>query len=197
MLIHINYGRTEILNPSEVGLETVSSSILLVVAQENPEVVLEHIKKNNVESKMLSVHNFSVSRNLYEIAKVISDILGDDGLLKEMTSIFPQTLPNRRDILFDNEDMMFLEHKIDKLNNLQVTGGEFAKRYLEEEKRMKENGIVHTLIQSDIYMQRSFYLNYIPKGRYDWVMEDLLNKILYGKVDQKRADQVYYAINGE
>ena len=187
----------EILNPSEVGLETVSSSILLEVAQENPKVVLEHIEKNNAESQILDVHNFSVSRNLYEIAKVISDKLGDDDLLIKMLAIFPKTLPNRGDVLLDNEDMMFLEHKIDKLNNLQVTGGEFAKRYLEEEKRMKENGIVHTLIQSDIYMQRSFYLNYIPKGRYDWVMEDLLNKILYGKVDQKRADQVYYAINGE
>lgn len=185
----------EILNPSEVGLETVSSSILLEVAQENPKVVLEHIKKNNAESQILDVHNFSVSRNLYEIAKVISDKLGDDDLLIKMLAIFPKTLPNRGDVLFDNEDMMFLEHKIDKLNYLQVTGGEFAKRYLEEEKRMKEKGIVHTLIQSDIYIRRSFYLDYLPKGRYDRAMEDLLNKLLYSKVDQMRAGQVYYAIN--
>ena len=185
----------EILFPSEVGLGTVSSSILLDVAQESPKVVLEHFKKNNSESKMLSIHNFSVSRNLYEIAKVISDKLGDDDLLIKMLTIFPKTLPKRGDVLLDNEDMMFLEHKIDKLNNLHVTGGEFAKRYLEEEERMKEEGIVHTLIQSDIYMRRSFYLEYIPKGRYDRAMEDLLNKLLYSKVDQMRADQVYYAIN--
>ena len=112
-----------------------------------------------------------------------------------MLTIFPKTLPNSGDVLLDNEDMMFLEHKIDKLNDLQVTGSEFAKRYLEEEKRMKEEGIVHTLIQSDIYMRRSFYLDYLPKGRYDRAMEDLLNKLLYCKVDQMRADQVYYAIN--
>lgn len=185
----------EILVPSEVGLGTVSSSILLDVAQESPKVVLEHFKKDNSESKMLSIHNFSVSRNLYEIAKVISDKLGDAGLLIKMLTIFPKTLPNSGDVLLDNEDMMFLKHKIDKLNDLQVTGGEFAKRYLEEEKRMKEEGIVHTLIQSDIYMRRSFYLGYIPKGRYDRAMEDLLNKLLYSKVDQMRADQVYYTIN--
>lgn len=61
---------------------------------------------------------------------------------------------------------------------------------------MKNNGSIGMLIRSDIYTRRSFYLDYIPKGRYDRAMEDLLNKVLYGKIDQKRAGQVYYAING-
>ena len=186
----------EIVRPSEIGLDTVASLMLLEAVQDKPKVVLNHLRKENVEEQLLRVENFSVSRNLYEIAKVLVDTEGYDALLKGLEPIIPKTLPDKGDVWIDYDDMMFLDHKIEKLNYLQVTGKDFAKQYLEEEKLMKNNGSIGMLIRSDIYTRRSFYLDYIPKGRYDRAMEDLLNKVLYGKIDQKRAGQVYYAING-
>ncbi len=186
----------EIIRPSEVGLDTAASSMLLDLTQENPKAVLAHLRKDDVEEQLLSVLNFSVSRNLFEMAKVFAEIEVNDTLQKRVSTIIPETLPDKGEVWFDNEDMMFLEHKIEKLNYLQVTGKDFAELYLEEEQLMKNNGSIGMLIRSDIYTRRSFYLDYIPKGRYDRTMESLLNKVLYGKIDQKRAGQVYYAING-
>ena len=92
--------------------------------------------------------------------------------------------------------MLLISHKIDKLNNLQVTGGkDFAKPYIEAVRALRKEGTLDRLNLSDKYVRRSFYLSSIPKGRYGRTMEAVLNKVLYGKVDIKRADKVYYAIN--
>ena len=92
--------------------------------------------------------------------------------------------------------MMFIEHKIDKLNNLQVTGGkEFARPYLDAVHSLKDDGTITRLLKTDEYIRRSFYLNGLFKGRYIRTMEDVLNRVLYNKVDYERAGRVYYAIN--
>lgn len=186
----------EILHQSEFGLATVTSDLLLEIATENPSLVLEIIRVENVWKQLCTITNFSVSRNLYKIAKVLSDECGYDDFLNGIKLVIPDTMPNRGDVMMDSGDVMFIEHKIDKLNELQVTGGkEFAKPYLDEVQIMRNNGTIKMLIQSDKYTRRSFYLNYIPKGRYVRTMDEILNKILYGKVDYKRADKVYYTIN--
>lgn len=113
-----------------------------------------------------------------------------------MVSVIPDTLPDRGDVVFDNKDMLFVEHKIDKLNNLKVTGGsEFAKPYLEAVKEMGGIDKMKMLIKSDHYAARSFYMNVWHEGRYSRTMSDILNRILFGKVDFKRASSVYYVIN--
>ena len=50
-------------------------------------------------------------------------------------------------------------------------------------------------VKTDEYIRRSFYLNGLFKGRYIRTMEDVLNRVLYNKVDYERAGRVYYAIN--
>jgi len=186
----------EILNPSEVGLATAASSVLLEIANSHPEKVLMYMKDGNLQNQLSMIPNFSVSRNLYEIARLFLEKCGYDDFQNIMHPIIPDALPDRGDVMIDSKDMMFIEHKIDKLNNLQVTGGkEFAKPYLEKIKEMQLNGIVDLLIRSDIYTRRSFYQKGAPIGRYGRAMENVLNKVLYGKVDYKRASRVYYAIN--
>jgi hypothetical protein len=187
---------SEILHQSEVGLATLTSDLLLEIATENPNLVLEIIRVKNVWKQLCVITNFSASRNLYEIAKVLSDECGYDDFLNDIKLVIPDTMPNRGNVMLDPGDVMFIEHKIDKLNELQVTGGkEFAKPYLDEVQLMRNNGTIKMLIQADGYTRRSFYLNYLPKGKYVRTMDDILNKILFGKVDYKRADSVYYAIN--
>lgn len=186
----------EILNPSEVGLATAASSVLLEIANSHPDKVLTYMREGNLQNQLSLIPNFSVSRNLFEIARLFLEKFGYDDFLNIMHPIIPDELPDRGDVMIDFKDMMFIEHKIDKLNNLQVTGGkEFAKPYLEKIKEMQLNGIVDLLIRSDIYTRRSFYLKGAPIGRYCRAMEDVLNEVLYGKVDNKRASRVYYAIN--
>lgn len=186
----------EILTPSEVGLATVASSVLLEITNSHPENVLTSMREGSLQNKLSLISNFSVSRNLYEIAKLFSEKCGYDVFLSIMHPIIPDELPDRGDVMIDFKDMMFIEYKIDKLNNLQVTGGkEFAKPYMEKIKEMQLDGIVDLLIRSDRYTRRSFYLKSAPVGRYGRTMEDVLNTILYGKVDYKRASRVYYAIN--
>ena len=154
------------------------------------------MREGNLQNQLSLIPNFSVSRNLFEIARLFLEKFGYDDFLNIMHPIIPDELPDRGDVMIDFKDMMFIEHKIDKLNNLQVTGGkEFAKPYLEKIKEMQLNGIVDLLIRSDIYTRRSFYLKGAPIGRYCRAMEDVLNEVLYGKVDNKRASRVYYAIN--
>ena len=105
-------------------------------------------------------------------------------------------MSDRDDVMIDIEDMLLISHKIDKLNNLHVTGGkDFAKPYIEAVRTLRKEGILDCLNQSDKYVRRSFYLSGAPKGRYGRAMEAVLNKVLYGKVDMKRADRVYYTIN--
>ena len=186
----------EVLNPSEIGLRTESSAVLLDIASSSPIIVLEKVRLEDTRNRLCEVRDFSVSRNLYEVALILADNCGYDGLLQIVRYIIPDSLPDRGDVVLENKDMMFIEHKIDKLNNLGVTGGrEFAKPYLDLVHSLENDGSITRLIDSDKYIRRSFYLDYFPKGRYDRAMEDVLNKVLYGKVDYNRACQVYYAIN--
>lgn len=186
----------EILKPSEIGLATASSAILLEITKVNPNVVLQYLQSVEVQKELSEVVNFSVSRNLYEIALLLQKQCGQDVFLDFMKSIIPDSLPDRNDVMFDNNDMLFIEHKIDKLNYLKVTGGrEFAKPYLEAVKEMGGIEKMSMLIKSDRYAARSFYMSVWHEGRYDRTMSDILDRVLYGKIDYKRAARAYYAIN--
>lgn len=186
----------EIKQNVEIGLNTIVSAVLLEIALEKPSIVLEYIQSDDEQKALLNVRSFSVSRNLYEIALVLSERCGYNGLLEKMETIFPDTMTDRGDVLIDFEDMMFIEHKIDKLNNLQVTGRkEFAQPYLDAVHSLKNDGTITRLFKADAYIRRSFFLNGLFKGRYIRTMENVLNRVLYGKVDYERARRVYYAIN--
>lgn len=186
----------EIKQNVEIGLNTIASAVLLEIALEGPSIVLEYIQSDDEQKALLNVRSFSVSRNLYEIALVLSERCEYNGLLEKMKTIFPDTMPDRGDVLIDSEDMMFIEHKIDELNNLQVTGRkEFARPYLDAVHSLKNDGTITRLFKVDAYIRRSFFLNGLPKGRYIRTMENVLNRVLYGKVDYERARRVYYAIN--
>ena len=185
----------EVVSPSEIGLATQASAVLLEMAKDNPDRVLAHTKMKDNEAQLLNIPLFSVSRNLYEMAKVFAEKCGYTDLLAELKSVIPESLPDRGDVWIDFKDKMFVEHKIDMLNNLNVTGKDFAMLYLDEVHEMAKNGVVSTLIRSGVYVQRSFYLDYPPKGRYSRMMENLFDRILYRKVDNARAGRVYNAIN--
>lgn len=186
----------EVLRPSEIGLATAASAMLLEIAKEMPEVVLQHMKNGEIQKQLEGIANFSVSRNLYEIAQLLKDQYGYDAFLNEMKIHIPDALPDRGDVMLENKEMLFIEHKIDKLNNLKVTGGrEFAKPYLDALKEMGGEERMKLLMKADHYTARSYYMNVWHEGRYSRTMTDLLNRVLYGKVDSKRAGSVYYAIN--
>ena len=185
----------EVLVPSEIGLATQASAVLSDMANDSPEMVLSHIKKKDAEEKLMGVSLFSVSRNLYEMAKTFAKQCNYSELLVKMHTVIPESLPDRGDVWIDFEDKMFVEHKIDKLNDLRVTGRDFAKQYLEEVQEMKKNGAIGVLIRSGVYVRRSFHLDYCPNDSYNRVMGNLFDRILYGKVDRARAGRVYYAIN--
>lgn len=186
----------EILKPSEIGLATASSAILLEITKEIPNVVLQFLQKVEVQKELARVPNFSVTRNLYEIALLFHKLCGQDDFLNLMRTVIPDSLPDRNDVMFDNNEMMFIEHKIDKLNGLKVTGGrEFAKPYMDAVKEMGGIDKMSMLIKSDRYAARSFYMSVWHEGRYKRTMSDILNRVLYGKIDYKRAAHAYYAIN--
>lgn len=186
----------EIKQNVEIGLNTIASAVLLEIALEGPSIVLEYIQSDDEQKALLNVRSFSVSRNLYEIALVLSERCEYNGLLEKMKTIFPDKIADRSDVLIDFEDMMLVGQKIDKLNNLQVTGRkEFAQPYLDTVHSLKNDGTITRLFKADEYIRRSFYLNGLSKGRYIRTMEDVLDRVLYGKVDYERARRVYYAIN--
>ena len=183
----------EVCSPCETGLDVAASAILVEIAKINPTTASRYLC---TEDTVTNIPNFSVSRNLYEIGLLLSDKCGETVLIEKMRLVIPESMPDRGDVMIDFDDMLFISHKIDKLNNLQVTGGkEFAKPYLEAVEQLRKDGTLGRLNQSDQYVRRSFYLNGAPKGRYGRKMENVLNKVLYGKVDRKRADRVYWAIN--
>ena len=186
----------EVLKSSEIGLASAASSMLLEIAKEMPEVVLQHMKDGVIQKQLENVVIFSVSRNLYEIAGLFNEKCGYTSFLNEMKTILPDSLPDRGDVMFDNVQMMFIEHKIDRLNNLGVTGGkEFAVPYLDALKELGGEDRMRMLLKADLYTARSYYKNVWHDGRYSRTMINLLDRALYGKVDSKRANSVYYAIN--
>ena len=165
-------------------------------AHDNSEIILGHISGEGIWSKLLMKQNFSVSYNLYEIAVLLSEKCGYAAFLNLVKEIIPDSVSDRGEVMIDYDDMFFMSHKIDRLNSLKVTGGkEFAIPYLDEVRRLKQDGRMDIMIRSDKYVRRSFYLDYSPKGRFDLTMEDLLNKLLYGKVDYPRAAEVYNVVN--
>jgi len=186
----------EIVRPSEIGLATSASSVLLEITKEIPEVVLHHMEDAVLHKKLERIANFSVSRNLFEIARLFNDRCGYSAFLNDMKAILPDSLPDRGDVMLENKQMMFIEHKIDKLNDLKVTGGrEFAKPYLEALKELGGEERMKLLMKADRYTARSYYMTVWQDGRYSRTMIGLLDSALYGKVDNKRSDHVYYAIN--
>lgn len=185
-----------IIKSSEPGLATKASEVLLEFAHDNSEIILGHISGEGIWSKLLMKQNFSVSYNLYEIAVLLSEKCGYAAFLNLVKEIIPDSVSDRGEVMIDYDDMFFMSHKIDRLNSLKVTGGkEFAIPYLDEVRRLKQDGRMDIMIRSDKYVRRSFYLDYSPKGRFDLTMEDLLNKLLYGKVDYPRAAEVYNVVN--
>ncbi len=130
------------------------------------------------------------------MAQLLKDQFGYDAFLNEMNTHIPDALPDRGDVMLENKEMLFIEHKIDKLNNLKVTGGwEFANPYLEGLRVLGGEERMKLLMKADHYTARSYYMNVWHEGRYSRTMTDLLDRVLYGKVDSKRAGSVYYAIN--
>ena len=186
----------EILEPSEIGLATAASSVLLEITKEMPVEVNRHVEAGELQKSLSELSNFSVSRNLYEIAQIFKEQCGDEQFINIMKSVIPDTLPDRGDVMLENEDMMFIVHKIDKLNDLKVTGGrEFATPYLAAVKEMGGKEKMTMLVRADHYAARSFYMSVWHEGRYSRNMSDILNKVLYKKVDYARAGRVYYTIN--
>lgn len=186
----------EILNPSEIGLATAASALMLEISKEIPDVVLQHLENGEIQKQLNGIASFSVSRNLYEVARLFQEKCGHESFLNELKVHIPDTLPDRGDVMLENKDIYFIEHKIDKLNNLKVTGGhEFAKPYLEALKVMGGEERMKMLMKADHYTARSYYMSVWHEGRYSRSMTDLLDKVLYGKVDSKRASRVYSAIN--
>lgn len=186
----------EILDSSEIGLATASSAMLLEISKKMPDIVLKHIEKGEIQKQLGMLANFSVSRNLYEIALSLSEKCSHKQFLDIMKSIIPDVLPDRGDVILDNMEMLLFEHKIDKLNNLKVTGGqEFARPYLFALKEMGGKDKMLMLINADRYAARSFYMTDWNEGRYNRTMSEILNRVLYSKVDIKRANLVYYIIN--
>lgn len=186
----------EILQTDEIGLDVAASAILHKITKEYSKIACNYLLNVEIQENLCHIPNFSISRNLYLIGSLLSEQCGESSLLERMKTVIPASMPDRDDVMIDIEDMLLISHKIDKLNNLQVTGGkDFAKPYIEAVRALRKEGTLERLNQSDKYVRRSFYLCGIPKGRYVMAMEAVLNKVLYGKVDIKRADKVYYAIN--
>lgn len=188
----------EILVPQEVGTDTISSAILRDLAEEHSTVIVELLQEHNTVVRLSEIHNFSVSYNLFLVAKTLKDKEGFCELYDLLVEIFPNKLPIRGEVCLDNKYTIFIDHIIDKLNYHGVTGGkDFAIPYMEIVKPMYDSAEIENLITTDKYIQRSFYLNTIYDSRYNRTMMSIIDGILYGKVDIAKAGTVYYIINNE
>lgn len=186
----------EIQSLEEIGLGTIASEVLLKITMTNPEITLRYMVNEDVQTNLEEVRNFSVSLNLYRIAMVLSEQCNYTVFLDKMKRIIPDTIPDRGDVMIDYDYMMFVEHKIEKLSNLRVTGAkDFAIPYVNAVKALQKDGEITRLHKADEYITRSFYLASIANSRYIRQIENVLNNVLYGKVDYKRAEKVYNAIN--
>lgn len=185
----------ETLNPSEIGLPTMAMEVLKDITKVSPQSVADNMLKNGNAILLSSIENFSVSRNLYEIGGLLASSIGYEDLQDVMTLIIPDACADRGDTWFNDIDMMFIEHKIDELNDLQVLGSSFARQYLAVVQPLCKNGGLENMIRSDMYVRRSFFINNWASSRYDRIMMNAINKALYGVVDKARLDRVYYIIN--
>lgn len=185
----------EMLSPNDYGLDTIASEVLLELAKVYPKEILRFTRNENI-MKLIVIEKFSISRNLYEIALIISKEEGNDDLLCMLKPIIPDVIEDRNDIFIESQKTLFITHKIEKINDLKLTGRkDFALPYLKEWEKLYNSGFIGKLIKSDKYVCRSFYFDSFQKLRYDRVMSDILDRILYKKVDYKRSNDVYNVIN--
>lgn len=185
----------ETLNPSEIGLPTMAMEVLKDITKVSLQSVADNMLKNGNAISLSSIENFSVSKNLYEIGGLLASSVGYEDLQDVMASIIPDACADRGDTWFNDIDMMFIEHKINELNDLQVLGSSFARQYLAVVQPLCKNGGLENMIRSDMYVRRSFFINNWASNRYDRMMMNAINKALYGVVDKARLDRVYYIIN--
>lgn len=185
----------ETLHPMTIGMDTKVSELLLKIAEETNINTLQLVQRELSAPEYTNIDNFSVARNLFELADILKQRLNDSGLYDALASKFPVHCEDRADVMINSEDMLFVSNIVDKLNCLQVLGGNFARRYLD---KLKEYQVSHRdwqIITADRYVQRSFFLNYNANMRHVSYMLDIINHCLYGQIDQRRMDAVYDAIN--
>ena len=185
-----------IINSSEIGVDICASRILRDLAYDYPDVVSASLAVDKTISDLCSKQSFSISRNLLKIGQIFNEKVSDGTLLTSVAAIFPDTLPARGEVWFEPEQTMFVGHIIDKLNNLNVTGGDdFAIPYSSAVNKMLSVNTITNLCKDCKYIRRSFYLTRVFNSRYDRTMIGLMDKILYGKVGLDKADRVYHALN--
>lgn len=184
----------QIMKLGNKGEATYASKVLLEIAKTNPQIVVDELAKKGIVDALTSIKSFSISRNLYYIGEQLS-MVGYTALKNALIQIIPDSCPDRGDVFFDNMDMMFIEHKIDKLNYQHVLGGAFAKQYLAEIQVLKKQGVIKDLIRADIYVRRSFFLDHVESRFYNQTMMNIIDRCLYGTVDKKRLNYVYHTIN--
>lgn len=73
----------------------------------------------------------------------------------------------------DFDQIMFIEHKINKLNDLGVFRDEFAKTYISEIENMKLQNTMINIIRVDKYIRRSFNLRSIYNSRCERMMNTI------------------------
>lgn len=185
-----------VINPCEIGLEVEAADLLAHIICGNPTLAGNYLNNHELCQKLTSVKNFSVSFDLYTIAAEMTKIDGDCYLWNIVSTIFPAELPDRGDVCISHKNMMFyIEPIIDKLNDLNVLGREFAVPYEEELSEMWRMGTIDNACRADAYIQRSFFLAYAEGNRYGRLMRNVMNKLLYGRVDKNRCEDVFWAIN--
>lgn len=191
----LNILAEETINISEYGLPTLCTELLRDVAKDDAHIILPMLDDQSLVEKLAGVTNFSVSNNLYNMAFELDRQCHYSNLLKKIEITFPDNLPEKGDIMLDYEKMMFIEHEIDKLDNLHVLGADFAKKYLTEVNSLIKSSQIFNMIKTDIYIRRSFFLQYVYNGRYLRMMNDIIDRILYSTIDKGKRDLVYDAIN--
>lgn len=183
----------ETIHESELGMAVCASELLVDITRIFPQKVLDEINRSSVDV-ISRIHNISVSRNFYEIGKVLSFSLNDFKLQLAMENVIPERSKEGGDVLFEQDEVKYIDNILDKMNDMHLLDKEFAKSYINDVNTLGHSKIIQ-LLKADKYIGRSFFLKDSGIFLYKRVMMNIINRHLFGKVDRHYLDDVYFIIN--
>jgi hypothetical protein len=185
----------EALSEKPISSTLISSEMLKEISNTKPDLIVEYLKKNNAIIKQIEkVNHFSIKANFLDLAINLNKLE-----FKELYRTLNQSITDNiilvGEVLLDEQFLMPIQKKIDKLNYMNILNKKFCDDLLAKIKEYCSPLTTLEYKKSDKYLKRSFYNERYIEGRYEQMLSYALNVSINPRVDKNNIKEVYKILN--
>ena len=174
---------------------TTSSFILKQLSEENPEIIINTLSKNNeLIEKIIDISHFTIYKNYIDIS-INLNRKGYNELYIKLNDRIPQTIILTGSVIIDEPFLTPIEVEIDILDEFGILDKNFCLA-------LKKNVIdfcyplsPEDFIRADRYIDRSFYDNGYINRSYPELLLHSLNCAIMTRVSKENMSDIFDIIN--